>query len=154
MSGFGAFAPMPMRLGGSKTEGWTAAQHARAVADRTALARASAFAWVTFHMNPAEAPPTLISYNGMPGMGASFAPVLTTFGGPGRVKVAWPLFYLDAYEVPQPFFLHHADATAHYSTQARITMAQPDLSRNTVDVFTFDSSLTPTDDATITLRVA
>ena len=41
---FGAFAPMPLRFGGTPEEGWAASQHARMAADLVAIVRAAPLA--------------------------------------------------------------------------------------------------------------
>lgn len=148
MSGFGAFCPMPLRLGGSATEGWTAVQHARAVADRTALARASKFAWLTFTLSGSDI--TVHSYNGMPGNGSAFAPTGAVIGT-GHTQWTWPVSESDSYEVSEPVSLRHGKVTAH-GTTALIGTAVIATGRNVVDVYTFDNAGTLTD-CKATLRV-
>jgi hypothetical protein len=136
MSGFGAFCPMPLRLGGSQTEGWTAQQHARVVADRTALVRASHFAWLTFTLSAGVI--TRHSYNGMPGNGLAFAPTGVVIGT-GHTQWTWPASQADSYEVLEPVALRQAKVSPH-GTTALIGTAVVAAGRNVVDVYTFDNT--------------
>lgn len=149
MSGFGAFCPLPLRLGGSTTEGWTAAQHARVVGDRTALARTSHFAWITFTLSSGVV--TLHSYNGMPGMGLTFAPIATPVAT-GHTQWTWPVSQADSYEIREPVSIHHAKVTPH-GTTALIGSAVVQNGQNVVDVYTFNNSGTLVD-CKATLRVS
>lgn len=148
MSGFGGFCPMPLRLGGSSTEGWTAAQHARAVADRSALVRVVPFAWVTY--TQAGATITTHNYNSMPGMGLTYAPTIAVIGT-GHATVTWALSQSDSYEVPEPVSLRHAKVQGH-GTTAIIGTAVVSAGRNLVHVYTFDNAGAALD-CKLTLRV-
>lgn len=87
---FGAFAPLPFRLGGSAEEGWTATQHARAAADLVALLRSSPLAVLT--VNKSGATVTVESYHGQNGVGLGFAPAAGS-GGTGIVTLTWAKSY-------------------------------------------------------------
>lgn len=72
----GAFAPMPLRLGGNALEGLTAAQHARLVADLAAAKRVAPLCVLTWVHNSFAAN-IVVDYLGMNGAGAAFAPTLS-----------------------------------------------------------------------------
>ena len=149
---FGSHSPLPYRLGGSKTEGWTAAQHARVASDLAACVRTGAFAWLTFTTNGASAP-TLISYSAMPGVGALWAPVLIGVST-GFVNVFFGAAWSDAYERPEPLLIRHAKVTA-CSTAPRIVtwqLATGATDVSTIEVHIRDRTGGPIDD-TVTLRV-
>lgn len=84
---FGALAPLPLRLGGTATNGWTAAQHARTAADCLAVLRVLPVAQFLYLKSGATV--TIISYRGRNGVGAAHAPDLITVNGTGDVTFAW-----------------------------------------------------------------
>jgi len=97
MSGFGGFCPLPLRLGGSATEGWTVAQHARVAADLSALVAVAPFAVITASFVTRTGATTLLAYNGQHGVGAAQAPTLSWDFGVGALVVTWATQYTDDY---------------------------------------------------------
>ena len=150
MSGLGGFDPLPLRLGGSATEGWTAAQHARASADLASCCYTLPFAVVTFHVGGDGSTVVIDSYNSMPGCGAAFAPTITRFTG-GYYLIEWEKNWNDAYERPEPIALRHVFATIRASTANKIVATiLGDLA--TVEVRTFDNTGASVD-ANVTVEV-
>jgi hypothetical protein len=85
---FGALGGvLPLRLGGSATNGVTAAQHARICADLVATYRTTPFAAWTFSKSGATV--TIYGYRGRNGAGPAHAPT-PTVNGSGDVTFAWP----------------------------------------------------------------
>lgn len=118
--GFGAFCPMPLRLGGSATEGVTAAQHSRACADLVAMKRTLPFALLTF--TQAGSVITVNSFWGAAGIAASYRPtstVLTT----GKSTWAFTPIQTDAYDNRSALSLQHVLACAHYDSAFRFAQA-------------------------------
>lgn len=91
---FGAFAPLPLRLGGTSTEGWGPEEHARLAADLVAVTRTAPFA--RFRYTKSGSTVTISNYTGRNGSGSAFAPSVTV-NGTGDVTFTWPAAYLDAY---------------------------------------------------------
>lgn len=150
MSGFGGFCPLPIRLGGSDTEGWPAAQNARAQADTAASCYALPFAWVTYRFGGDPLALILLGYNGMPGIGTAWRPVIVRITD-GHSRVAFAATYSDSYERPEPVALRHAKATAQSgSAIIATTVIGADLA--SVDVYTFNAAGAGTD-CPLTLRV-
>jgi hypothetical protein len=84
---FGALGGvLPLRLGGSATNGVTAAQHARLVADLIATFRVAPFAAWTYTKSGATV--TISNYRGFNGTGAAYAPAATV-NGTGDVTFSW-----------------------------------------------------------------
>lgn len=71
---FGAYAPLPIRLGGTAEEGWTAAQHARLCADLIAAKRVLPYATLSADGT------TITAFASMPGMSTALHPVITSAG--------------------------------------------------------------------------
>lgn len=102
---FGAFAPFPFRLGGTSTEGWTAAQFSRACADLVAARRSAPFCVLTINTAGTG---TIERYTGQNGEDYSqipanqtgrVAPALSK-SGTGDIYLQWatgftPTFYTD-----------------------------------------------------------
>lgn len=104
---FGGFAPMPLRLGGIKEEGWAPEQHARLAADVAALYSSARFALLSY--TKAGATVTVTAYNGRNGVGVSFAPV-PTVNGTGNVTWTWPAAWTDDAGTVHTLAFVHADA--------------------------------------------
>ncbi len=85
---FGAFAPMPLRLGGDSQEGWTAQQQSRVAADVVAVFRASSLAVLTI-----TSAGTISSYHGQNGAGLGNAPTITV-NGTGDFTLTWSTSYM------------------------------------------------------------
>jgi hypothetical protein len=98
---FGALSPLPLRLGGSAEEGWTAEQHARFCADMQAIKRVAPLASWRYSVTTTEA--TVLAYVGQNGSGLAYAPTPTRNGN-GDVSFAWASQYFeDEYGVQHPF---------------------------------------------------
>ncbi len=112
----GAFAPLPLRLGGSATEGISAAQHARLSADLVALKRVQPLA--KWHFSQIATPPytvTITQYRGQNGAGLAYAPTVTDVNG--GVDFQWPSQYFeDEYGVQWPFRIRMCEVTPHGSS--------------------------------------
>jgi hypothetical protein len=128
---FGAFAPMPLRLG----DDWSAAQHARLCADLVAVKRTLPLArW--FYL-PGGGVVSWFGFSSMEGSGPTWQPGYTV-NGTGDITFAWtdPNF-VDAYGIVHPINVRHAIAgvwntAGHYATVA--------LSYNGVRVRTFTNA--------------
>jgi hypothetical protein len=115
---FGAFAPLPLRLGGSAEEGWAPAEHARLCADLTAVRRVSPLA--RLYVNQDTGSPfaaSVTSYAGQNGVGLLYAPTVT-MNGAGDVTLTWPAYWTNDYQVQYPVKIRQARATPH-ATAAR-----------------------------------
>ncbi len=98
---FGAFAPLPLRLGGSVQEGWPAAMHARFAADLIAIKRTAVLARWSYTVDGSSA--TILSYTGQNGSGLAYAPTATR-NTTGDVSFVWPSNYFeDEYGIQEPF---------------------------------------------------
>ncbi len=111
----GAFAPLPLRLGGSDTEGWSVTKHARMCADLVALKRSAPLCVFTFTKSGATV--TIHSYFGQNGAGLSYAPDTVAVIGTGNTKFSWSLrSFSDPYDVTYPIYIKHGVASGHSTT--------------------------------------
>ncbi|HEX5076139.1 MAG TPA: hypothetical protein VFW03_23200 [Gemmatimonadaceae bacterium] len=86
---FGALGGvLPLRLGGTATNGWTAAQHARVAADLVAVGRTTPIA--TFSFTKVGAAVTITDYRGRNGTGLAYAPTPSSIGN-GHARFTWSL---------------------------------------------------------------
>ena len=109
--GFGAFCPLPFRLGGTSEEGLTAAQHARLCADLVAVKRTLPLAVITF--TPIAGNVIIHDYTGLNGIGSAFAPT-PTWINTGQVGFNWASHsFEDPYEIVHQYALRHGHATVH-----------------------------------------
>ena len=130
----GAFAPLPIRLGGTDTEGWSFRKHARMAADLVAVKRASPLAVWTYTKSGSTI--TIHSYFGQNGSGIAYAPDIVTDLGAGYTSFRWSgRVFEDPYEVVYPLNIKGARATGHGTTSIR-AVVEPVA--NGVDVTTFD----------------
>ncbi len=114
---FGAFAPLPIRLGGSPEEGWTAEQFARLSADLQALKRVAPLATWRYSQTGGAAV-TMVSYAGQNGVGLAYAPTATP-GGDGVCSFTWDAQYFqDEYGNQYPFKIRAAYPRALGSNSA------------------------------------
>jgi hypothetical protein len=108
----GAYAPLPLRLGGSATEGVTAAQHARLCADLVAVKRVQPLAVWTY--NKSGGAITIESFHAMHGVGVQFGPDTLTSLGDGDVSMRFTaMSFTDAYGIVHPINIRHAIAVPH-----------------------------------------
>lgn len=141
MSGFGTFAPLPLRLGGSPTEGLTAEQHARICADLVAVRNTAPVFVCNFTKSGATF--TINWYAGADSSSAADPAFSFSNGGTGVSTLTFGLNWENEYERPEPFMFRGADASYQAATAggaaARVTAA------NVVEVRTFDGTSTPVD---------
>lgn len=147
MAHFGGFAPLPIRLGGTPTEGWTAAQHARFAADWCAIQRTLPFALLTFVK--AGAVVTVEQYTAMHGTGTAEAPT-PTVAGTGEVIWDWARNYSDAFGVESPTRIRQAKAWRSATTAGGATAIRESAVRVRTRSYTTGTGL---DDARVTLVV-
>lgn len=137
----GLFSPLPLRLGGSDEEGWTAGQHARVAADMVALKKAMPIA--VFSYTQSGATVTIHDYYGMNGAGSIYQPDDISLLGTGAVGFAWSdRFFEDPYEIAHPLNARHGKVTCHgtASRRGRVTIVP-----NGIQVRTFNSAGAATD---------
>jgi hypothetical protein len=136
---FGAFAPLPLRLGGSKQEGWTPEQHARLCADLCALYNSQSFAVLTYTKSGATI--TVTAYSGRNGVGISFAPTPTVLGT-GEVKWTWPATWTDACGEVHTIAFKHADAEVGAVDAVHMCGTYDVLGRNVTVIADSDNPVT------------
>lgn len=114
----GGFAPLPIRLGGSATDGWSPEAHARACADLVAVKRTVPLVKITYTTSNPSAP-TIHDLHSVHGVGSAFLPDLITVHGVGDVEFGWTARrFTDDYEISFPFTFRHGKASFHGSTAA------------------------------------
>lgn len=138
---FGAFAPMPLRLGGATDEGWSPEQHARTAADLLAAKFVAPFAWMTFTKSGATV--TIHDYYGQNGAGLASAPTATVIGT-GVTAFDWTSGFVDAYGVPYALKVRKARVTPHGTSELFGTYAL-NYSSHAFAIFTWDSTDTAAD---------
>lgn len=125
MSGFGAFCPLPLRLGGSATEGWTAEQQSRMAGDLAAVARLAPFAWLRVTGTTIEA------YRGWDAATSDCAVTASQAGS--TLTLTWPSVYTDDYGDERLVQLTAAQACAASAT-APMDLAASAVAPAKVDV--------------------
>lgn len=145
---FGAFAPMPLRLGGTAEDGWSPGQHARMACDVAAMYSVKCFAILTYTVSGSTV--TVHAYNGRDGVGVSFAPT-PTVNSTGNVTWTWAASWEDSLETTHVLAFSHARASTHGTapTCGRIVSA----SGRTCRVATIDLGTNAAADCKVTLRV-
>lgn len=141
MSGFGAFCPLPLRLGGSANEGWTAEQHARVCADLVAAKRSTPVAILNFSKSGTTV--TINWYLGPEGYLESDFPVVANGGGAGVTSLTFPTYWEDDYEQTESYQITGVGVSVESATAGNGTAIG--TSPNTFDVVTFNGSGTLTD---------
>lgn len=134
---FGAFAPLPLRLGGTPEEGWAPEQHARFSADLVAIKRTAPLARMLINQNgsgPFAA--TATYYSGQNGSGLLYAPTPTVTGA-GDVTLTFPGFWTDDFGVQYSLKIRQAIARS-YATGGRFPTCV--ISGRTVRVRTVDDT--------------
>jgi hypothetical protein len=102
---FGAYAPLPIRLGGNELQGWTAAQFKRATSDLAAFRRTSESA--VFEIDTSDG--TIANYFGENGNGTSGEPTPTD-NGTGDITLDWdPPIWEDDFDVVHQINIVMAD---------------------------------------------
>lgn len=125
---FGAFAPLPLRLGGSAEEGWSPEQHARLCADLRALKRVMPLASWDYDQT-SDSVVTLTNYVGQNGVGLAYAPTATA-NGTGDVSCVWPSPYFeDEYEAQHPFKVRAVIATNASAVDGSVTVVWEQITR-------------------------
>lgn len=127
----GGLAPLPLRLGGSATDGLTSAQHARMVADVVALRRVSSLAELVYDTTGGVV--TVISYRGANGSGPGLAPT-PTFNGTGDVTWAWPAEFTDAAGKTRQTVVRMATASPMTDLSVRCSAVAQPLTHRSVRV--------------------
>lgn len=133
--GFGGI--LPLRLGGSSTLGWSAAQHARMAADVASASRAAPLASLTLLLS---ATPTIETYHGRNGSGLAFAPTATSLAT-GRVRLTWANSYaaelfLDGAALSFPWVTRSVVASGHYNA-APVLASVVAIGPTVVDIETY-----------------
>lgn len=136
MPGFGGFAPLPLRLGGSATDGWAAAQHARGAADLAGVCEVAPLAWITYTIAGDPAAPVILNYRGVNGVGLAHAPVLTIIGT-GIMQIEFPAALINEYGRADLVCVRSAKATARASTPTVTTINVED--DNVITVFAYNA---------------
>lgn len=114
----GAFAPLPLRLGGTATEGFDARSHARVCADLVA-AKLGAFLAV-FSYTKVASTIVIRDYYGQNGAGSLYAPDDISVAGTGEVTFKWSARqFTDPYGIERPINAKSARATGHSATTIR-----------------------------------
>jgi hypothetical protein len=132
----GLFAPLPLRLGGSAEEGWSAADHARVCADLVLLKKSAPLAVWTF--TKVGATVTIHDYYGLNGAGAVYAPDDISLIGTGAVGFNWSIrLFEDPYQVVHPLSAKHGKVSGHGSTSLRGDVV---VVANGVSVYTFNGA--------------
>jgi len=118
---FGAFAPMPIRLGGSAEEGWSPETHARLCADQAAVNRTAPLCLLTYTKSGATV--TIDAFHGMHGVGSAYAPNSRVVNGTGDVTFTWTARqWLDPYEIDYPLAVRQAQGSGHGATAMIVTV--------------------------------
>jgi hypothetical protein len=108
----GAFAPLPLRLGGSPEEGWPAANHARFCADLCAVKRVQPLASWDYNQSSSSVV-TISNYRGQAGTGLTLAPTATGGGSTGYAIFQWAdPYFEDDFEQQWPFKIRAVIATS------------------------------------------
>jgi len=132
----GAFAPLPLRLGGDALEGFDARSHARLCADLVA-AKLGAFLAV-FSYTKVGATVVIRDYYGQNGAGSAYAPDSVTVVGTGEVTFKWSARqFTDPYLIERPINAKAGRATAHNTASVRCEVT---VIANGVTVKTFDAA--------------
>lgn len=145
---FGAFAPLPLRLGGDSFQGWSPQAHARLCADLVALKRVQPLATWAYTIS---AGPTITvhAYRGMNGFGSVFAPT-SVYNATGDVTFTLSRTFEDPYEIEYPVGIRHAVSLTD-GTSGRFSV--PLFAGNTVRVRQWNASGDPSEGARTTVIV-
>lgn len=131
----GALSPLPLRLGGTATNGLTAAQHARIAADYVALKRSAPLAVWTYTL--AAGVVTLHGYLGQNGAGDDHAWTSEVLGTGDVLWTFEDRNFIDPIENVAPIAIRHARAGVHGATPGIATVV---ITASSVRVCAFDAS--------------
>lgn len=113
----GAFAPLPIRLGGSATEGWTAEQHARLCADLLAVKRTAPVLVMRVHLNATDTTGEIEWYASQTGTTPVLDSVSNLKGAGYRANFSVPVSTaLEGEDDRQPMIFRSATVTANHAT--------------------------------------
>lgn len=107
---FGAFCPLPLRLGGSREEGWTPEDHARLSNDVQAAKRSVPLAIWTYDQSSGLSV-VISAYFGMNGVGLTKGPV-PVYIGVGHAFFIFPASLVDAYGRERGLNFVHCEGSA------------------------------------------
>ncbi len=131
----GAFAPLPLRLGGPAEEGMAPEQHARLAADVVAIKRTAPLASWTADPVTVGA---ITSYRGMTGVGLLYAPSYS-LDSTGQLSFQWPRqTFTDEHDIEYPFRIKACRARADNGAGPCFCTWVP-IARG-VRIYTFDAS--------------
>lgn len=150
---FGAFAPMPLRLGGSAAEGWSAEQHARLAESVASMYTVGRFAVLRYSKSGSTV--TVLSYVGRDGVGVQHAPT-PVVNGTGDVTWSWAAQWEDALGVSHVLRLIGAMACSNDpggGVNARCVGTNTSYHGRTIAVVTVNSTSDAAVDAPVTLIV-
>lgn len=118
----GGYAPLPIRLGGSATHGWSPEAQARAAADLVAIKRTVPLFKITF-TSAHPTGPTIHALHSGHGVGSAYFPDDQIANGVGDTSMRWSARrWSDAYEISHPFIFRHAEACLHGATAGFATV--------------------------------
>jgi hypothetical protein len=125
----GGFAPLPIRLGGPRNTGVTAAQHARLCADLAAVVRVVPFAVFRFSQDALDTV-TVRAYYGRNGNGVNYAPTPNPQGGVD-MEVQWDFegIYSDPYDRSSSIAVRHVVVTSNTAGVAAAIASVPVTNR-------------------------
>ena len=113
---FGAWSPLPLRLGADPERGWSSQSQSRLAADLVAVRRTIPLAQITIDTSTGA----LISYTSQYGVGSVFAPSFSTIGA-GHFGLAWAVAYQYFDETFYAFNIRSAELTAQGSAPVACT---------------------------------
>lgn len=138
---FGAFAPLPLRLGGDAKTGWRASEHARVAADLVAIGRTSRLGFLAGRLSTT---PTQVTGAWMQwGTGTPAYPQIVKIGT-GQARLTFPVAPDDELEEPHTLLIRSAKGALMGSLPRRVYTQI--LSPNVVDVFVYDQSTASLED--------
>ena len=114
---FGAFSPLPLRLGSDPERGWSSQAQSRLAADLVAARRTAPLAQFTYDLTAG----TILSYVAQCGSGPSLVPTVTNFGA-GQYAFRWLGAYRDHADVYHPWKVRAAVVTAQGSAPVGVTV--------------------------------
>ena len=123
---------LPLPLGGTAENGWTAEQQSRVANDLAALRRTSPFAVLS---GDTGSTPEISAYYGWNGVGSSFAPTITHIVN-GHIRLTWPTSYEDNYGVQHAINIVGAVGAARQSSARKVSTDITAHPCNEIDIHT------------------